>query len=127
MGKLFPEVSGQVVTLFAFPACRRQPGRLAPHDVRLQLGQSLRRDSFLAKVPSRPEYSGSGCPVLAPDAPDAAVRIFDSVGAGSGNTSPRQAGPIAEIAFQAISLRSVLHIAGPLGVIDEPSIKLNAL
>jgi len=27
MGKLFPEVSGQVVTLFAFPACLRQSGR----------------------------------------------------------------------------------------------------
>jgi hypothetical protein len=27
MGKLFPEVSGQVVTLFTFPACLRQSGR----------------------------------------------------------------------------------------------------
>ena len=27
MGKLFPEVSGQVVTVFAFPACLRQSGR----------------------------------------------------------------------------------------------------
>jgi len=29
-----------------------------------------------------------------------------------------QAGSIAKIAYQAISLRSALHIAGPLGTID---------
>jgi hypothetical protein len=34
-----------------------------------------------AKVPSR--VPGTTC--AAPDAPDAVVRIFDSVGAGSGN------------------------------------------
>jgi len=35
----------------------------------------------------RVSYFQRSCdnPVLAPDAPDAAVRIFDSVGAGSGN------------------------------------------
>jgi len=42
----------------------------------------------------------------APDAPDAAVRIFDSVGAGSGNTPPsRHAGSIAKTAhFQSLNL-----------------------
>ncbi len=64
MGKLFPEVSGQVVTLFAFPAC-------------------------FAFVPSTLD-----CPLLAHDAPDAAVRIFDSVGAGSGITPLLQVGPV---------------------------------
>ena len=39
--------------------------------------------------------------MLAPDAPDAAVRIFDSVGAGSGNRP---------------TLLSVLFITGPLSV-----------
>ncbi len=64
MGKLFPEVSGQVVTLFAFPAC-------------------------FAFVPSTRD-----CPVLAPEDPDDAVRIFDSVGALSGNTPLLQSGPV---------------------------------
>jgi hypothetical protein len=62
------------------------PNNLAPHDARLQLGQSLRRDNFLALPSTRDGVPGL-CPVLAPDAPDAAVRIFDSVGAGSGNTT----------------------------------------
>jgi len=49
-----------------------------------------RRDSFLAKVPGL-------FPVLA-----------------SGNTPSLHAGTFAKIACKAISLRSVLHIAGPL-------------
>jgi len=32
MGKLFPEVSGQVVTLFTFPACLRQSGGSCTQD-----------------------------------------------------------------------------------------------
>ena len=71
MGKLF-------VTLFAFlpalPTGRQAAGRLAPYDARFQLGQGLRRDSFLAKVPGP-------CPDTA-----------------SGNTPPLQAGFFAKIA-----------------------------
>jgi len=62
MGKLFPEVSGQVVTLFAFPDCLRQSFKLAPHDARLQLGQGLRRDNFSAKEPSRVRGMPGACP-----------------------------------------------------------------
>jgi len=66
-------------------------------------GQGLRRDSFVAKVPSRV----LGMPGAAPDA---------SVGAGSGNCPARQAGSFAGTAHRAVPKRSALHIAGPLGV-----------
>jgi hypothetical protein len=71
---------------------------LAPHDARFQLGQGQRRDSLLAKVPGL-------CTDAAPDA---------SVGAESGNMPSRHAGSFAETAYRAVSIRSALHIAGPL-------------
>ena len=70
-----------------YPPClTAQTGRLAPRDAHFQLGQDLRRDSLVAKVPA-PSTRGARC--LRPDAPDAAVRIFDSVRAGSGNSHRR--------------------------------------
>ena len=81
------------------PCLTALTGRLAPHDARFQLGQGLRRDNFparttevvqsgwLAKVPSRVLGIGTArC--LRPDAPDAAVRIFDSVRAGRVTCQP---------------------------------------
>jgi hypothetical protein len=43
--------------------------------------------AFWLKYHPVPSTRDRDCPVPAPDAPDAAVRIFDSVGAGSGNTT----------------------------------------
>jgi hypothetical protein len=56
----------------------------------------LHRDNLLAKVPGP-------CPVLA-----------------SGNMPSRQAGSLAETAHRAVSIRSAIFIAGPLGVMPSP-------
>jgi hypothetical protein len=85
-----------------YPPClTAQTGRLAPHDARLQLGQGLLRDSFLAKVPA-PSTRGARCspPTLL------TLRSGSSIRSGQDRVTqpPHIAGPLALIQHEITQL-----------------------